>query len=663
MKKLLILLLALCLLPAAFALGASAEDALYTVVLRTEERDVPLGTGVLLLQKDVLLAPQDCLRDGSLYAVGEDGEFPIVDRLDLADSVSLLQLGGVSAAAPLTLSDFSVMASPYMPGAAADGTRGLFRLHQAVYDQYRNHNALMLSAEEGMLPGGAVLDENGALMALVIARKTEGQAMYTALLANSIQHLLSMGEGSAAFLPVECSWQGGRLTVTWTDKPRLDGVYVLNVSGAQNNYYTTFTAQPDQHSISLAVPPGHGYDLQVQWARSQSEALSPTWASMTRTETPDARFAAFGFRQECSLILTSHDPDTLTALQPVAPALSVDMLQTGSPYAVLQVVNRYDVDAAIDLPMTVELIAPDGKFYFEELRYHFAPEYEAEDLFFIDVTELFDDCAAFTEGGLQPGEYTLRYAIGGLTAGEYRFTLQEAGSVAPTQGFVQEMILTREPGTVTLDWSAADIPDGASVTAFVQYEGNPFYGYRQVEAGETSTHFFTLPDRWCAVWAVWTAEGTKPSLYPSQEGEYQVVLAAGVAPVDLYGFANVRCGLTFTEPPAAVYLPEEPVTREQLLSGAALYFQTEDVYTADTESSGHPLIVALYTPEGYVFRYQGEYVFMPELGGGDFWAIALTDLLENYAYMAGDAVWPAGEYAVRYYIDGCLAGETGFTLP
>ena len=647
MKKLLILLLALCLLPAALALGESAEDALYTIVLRTEEQDVPLGTGVLLLQKDVLLAPQDCLRDGALYAVGADGEYPIADRLDLSAGISLLQLGGASAATPLTLSDFSVMASSYMPGAEADGTRGLFRLYQAVYDLYQEYDALVFSSEEGMLPGGAVLDENGALMALVIARKTEGQAMYTALLANSIQHLLSMGEGSAAFLPVECSWQGGRLTVTWTDKPRLDGVYVLSLSGAENNYYTTFTVQPAQQSIALTVPPGHGYDLQVQWARSESEALSPTWASMTRTETSDGRFAAFGFRQECSLILTSHDPDTLTALQPVAPALSVDMLQTGSPYAVLQIVNRYDVDATIDMPMTVELVAPDGQFYFEELICHLMPEYEAEDLFFIDVTELFDDCAAFTQGGLQPGEYRLRYAIGGLTAGEYRFTLQEAGSVTPTQGFVQEMTLTREPGAVTLDWSAADIPDGASVTAFVQYEGNPFYGYRQVEAGETSTRFFTLPDRWCAVWAVWTAEGTKPSLYPSQAGEYQVVLAAGVAPVDLYGFANVRCGLTFTEPPEATYLPEEPITREMLQSGAALYFQTEDVYTTDTESDGHPLIVALYTPEGYVFRYQGEYVFMPELGGGDVWAIALTDLTENYTYMVGDAAWPAGEYAVR----------------
>ena len=159
MKKLLILLLALLLLPAAFAQGeSSAEDALYTIVLRTEEQDVPLGTGVLLLQPDVLLTAQPCLKDGPLYAVGADGEHAVIDRLDLSAGVSLLQLASPSDAAPLTFSDFSVMASPYMLGADEAGTRCLMRLHQAVYDRYEEYDALAICAEEGLLPGGAVLD-------------------------------------------------------------------------------------------------------------------------------------------------------------------------------------------------------------------------------------------------------------------------------------------------------------------------------------------------------------------------------------------------------------------------------------------------------------------------------------------------------------------------
>ena len=43
----------------------------------------------------------------------------------------------------------------------------------------------------------------------------------------------------------------------------------------------------------------------------------------------------------------------------------------------------------------------------------------------LPIEELFDVCADFSGGEVQPGDYVIRYFIGGEAAGEYPFTLEE----------------------------------------------------------------------------------------------------------------------------------------------------------------------------------------------------------------------------------------------
>jgi hypothetical protein len=133
---------------------------------------------------------------------------------------------------------------------------------------------------------------------------------------------------------------------------------------------------------------------------------------------------SYGFRQEC--YLTFHTPDQAGAITlPRAEKNTTAMFADSNLEPYFQIRNTYDVKEEIRLPATVELVAPDGQFFFLDLTYVFDPAYETDDSFVLSMAELFDVCADFSGGALQPGEYVIRYHIGGDLAGEYPFTLEE----------------------------------------------------------------------------------------------------------------------------------------------------------------------------------------------------------------------------------------------
>ena len=111
------------------------------------------------------------------------------------------------------------------------------------------------------------------------------------------------------------------------------------------------------------------------------------------------------------------------------------------------------------------------------------------------------------------------------------------------------------------------------------------------------------------------------------------------------------------------FLPETALTREALLDdGLRLVFQTEDTYQVAEESAGHPLVFALFTPEGWIFTEQGAYTFTPDVAASDLWLRDLSSIVQSYVSFAGEDAWPAGEYTFGYYIDGQTAAEYTFTL-
>ena len=138
---------------------------------------------------------------------------------------------------------------------------------------------------------------------------------------------------------------------------------------------------------------------------------------MTAYTVPESSFTLYGFTQECYLASAPAGEEVTGVLPEMTPVTAAALTaQDAARY--LQVINRYDVDGEIEYPMSLELLAPDGQFYFSEHIYLFSPEYEADDCFAMPLDELFATCAEFSGGMLPSGEYRVRYTIAGKIAGE-----------------------------------------------------------------------------------------------------------------------------------------------------------------------------------------------------------------------------------------------------
>ncbi len=376
---------------------------------------------------------------------------------------------------------------------------------------------------------------------------------------------------------------------------------------------------------------------------------------------------------DCYLASTPKGVEPAGALEPMA--LTAAALADPACDVYLQVRSSYRVAEEIVLPMTVELIAPDGQFYFEEMSFIFDPALGEDDSFAVPVGELIDNCNTFS-GGLRTGEYLVRCAIGGRIAGEYAFTLQEAGEIPAAAeeetepakyGVIPGLQAEEKSGVVIVDWANADVPEGATVTLYSMCAGNPYYNYQEYENNAPQAEVFCVPGRRMMIWAVWALEHPETPPMPSQNEEFVLMDVPAAAPLTENGFRNIRLGVAPSKDPEAegkgAWLKEIPLTREILTDRSTpLYFQTEDTYQVGATSEGHPLSLILLTPEGFCFLEPGYYIYDAALQASDLWLRDISALFAAYESICGDAAWPAGEYRLQYLIDGRLAGEYAFTL-
>lgn len=420
--SLLVILMLLCA-PAAPAgtVFKTINDALYTIVCRTEEGDQVLGSGVLFLENTWVLTAESCWREGALYALGADGEHAVTGMEKAEDSGAvLLHLATPSAAQPLTLSAYEAETLPYVFGADVQGKSIAAPLYQMRYGAWRGQEIVVLSAEEGLLPGAVAVDEQGAVIALVMSQQAEGLGEYVALSPDNLYNALTDGP----YIPLTVTWLQGLLKLTWEDEVRGKGGYVVTLIGDANNYYTSYDVFHEERNVALSIPPGHSYSLQLHYSASGREEAQIDWTCLTTYTIPDLPLNRYAYTQE-SCLVSGLPGETITEARPAMTVFTADTLLAKDQAVYLQVVNTYDVAEEINAPATVELIAPDGQFFFRgELVFNFNPAQKTGEMSWLDVTDLFLSCAQFSGGTLPQGEYTLRQAIGGYAAGEYTFMVE-----------------------------------------------------------------------------------------------------------------------------------------------------------------------------------------------------------------------------------------------
>lgn len=673
MKRLMSLVLALMLVLSAAAcaesgVGDKISNALYRIVLRTEEGDVSLGSATLFLENTILLTSSTCCAEGDLYAVGADGEHQILAWEKAKDTgVALMELATPSAGEPLSFASPDTQTLPLIFGVTVDGDIGSVPLTNALNTIYQGKEAVAFVGGDGLMPGGVAIDVEGGIMGLVVARQTEGQGMYIALDPDGLYDALMDASSVDQFIAVTLEWQDGILQAQWEDEERPGGSYAISLTGDDNVYYTVYGEEVDKRSSKFIVPAGHTYHVQVQWVEEGEEAPEPEWSGMTSIEVPATPFTEYGFRQECAL--TWHTSGTSVS-EPVGESVSQAQIGARTEELYLRIACSYDLEQEIELPMAVELCTPDGQFYFTSMGYILAPEYEEDDVIFISVSELFTECMGFSNGELPQGVYTLGYDIQGQRGGECTFTVTEetsAQTASADSGFVTGLSVNEDKGAIAVSWADADLPEGANVTAFCLYNGNNYYTYQPYTDGETEAEFFSIPGRGVVIWAVWSMDEEVQHAVPQEQHEFVSVAPTAEEPFTDNGFTNLHIGVVPSKDLAAAMrnqlLPLVPITRDALNDPDTLmYFQTRDSYQVSETTSNHPLALVLCTPDGQCFVEYGSYIFDKSLQASDMWLRDITALFESHKSFAAGEAWPAGEYRVLYCIDGQIAGEYNFTL-
>lgn len=686
-KRTLILLLTLLL--CGITVGAEQAydkvgNALYRIVLRTEEGDTTLGSGVLLMDPSVLLTAESCCREGQLYAIGYGGEYAVKgwDKAE-GSGVVLMELSGPTSAEPLALAGMDTQSLPFVFGVNSEGMVGSMPLYRVRQTWHQGRDALLLTAEEGLLPGGFMTDAQGNLVGMVIAQQMEGVGSYVALDANELASALVKENAPAgSVLGCTLSWKDGILTVRWEDQGKDSTGYVITLCGENNLYYSSFDAEKNQRSFDLVLPPGHTYEVQVQKQTGDAK-VSPVWDDMKRVTIPAVPFSQYGYTQTSSLCSVPAGKKAAADTAPM-PLISVDTLTDQAADIYLQVQSSYDIADRMTLPMTLEIIAPDGQFFYEELRYTLTPDNMTQDSFVLQMDDLLSSCAEFSRGKLSQGDYVIRYSLNGKVAGEYPFTAAPAGTPVPTaapasvpapaptaeapatNGFASGLKVHIENGLMTLSWDAASVPEGAKVSVFYLYEGNTYYTYHALQEAVSETTIFTVPERRIMAWVSWSTEG-EPSPGNPGDNECVIVPAAQAEAFRDNSFQNLQIGLMPSADPNAgakgVFIPQQPLTREMLSDRSTpLYFQTEDCYRISATTEDHPLAIVLITPEGMLFIDQGSYIFDLTLQTSDLWLKDVSKLFADYESLVHGEKWPGGEYRILYLIDGKVAGEFDFTL-
>lgn len=235
-------------------------------------------------------------------------------------------------------------------------------------------------------------------------------------------------------------------------------------------------------------------------------------------------------------------------------------------------------------------------------------------------------------------------------------------------GLVCGIEATIEDGILTVDWAKA-VPEEmpGEFTAYLVSGSNPYLNFKTVR--DTQVQFPVLPETDVIVWVAYSETPLTEPVYPSYDpGTILMLTTHKAVPFTDFGFTNLHVSVTPCENAASgsleALLPVLPITREVLSERTVpVYFQTEDTYQVEAESSDHPLLITLYTPEGYTFTSQSSFYFSPSLGESDMWAEDLTPLLESYEqFIPEEDRWPEGTYVLLYCIDGQIAGEFSFEL-
>lgn len=439
MKRIVTLLLALLMLPAI--LPAQAEDVpeqLYRIVLRTEEGDVTLGSGVLFGTKTALLTASACWAEGELYAIGADGEHMISYRGEvLGTELITLGLATESAAEPLSVTDADYLLDYMLYGVTADGSFAAMEVRGSRKTVVSGRSEALLYADEGLLPGAMMLGDDYGLACVTVYQHSEGEGAYATVADVTLLNLFGAGgstAGAKVLTGVTAEYRDGQIHVDWSQS----GGYAMT----ENTVFTAFAAvtsntylsydKLEEGETSISFPAVPETEVMVWVVVSEGEDVMDVYPE----KVDEAVFVTVPAAQPLNLYglknlrmgITPGEAGmdgVATDFLPQEP-LTREALADRSRPIYFQTEDIYTVEAEDDAhTLMVILYTPEGYSHYYFSGYVFMPEYSASDLWVSDISDLFEDYETFCEGEPWPaGEYTVLYTIDGCEVARFTFTLE-----------------------------------------------------------------------------------------------------------------------------------------------------------------------------------------------------------------------------------------------
>ena len=427
------LLMLLALVPAQAEASVPAE--LYRIVLRTEEGDVTLGSGILFGSKTTLLTAAGCWAEGDLYAIGADGEHAVIHRGGLMGTQLItLGLAAESAAEPVKVTNAAYLLDYKLYGVNAAGEFVAMDVRGSRVTLIDDRAEALLYAQEGLLPGAVMYGDDFGLACVTIWQEGEGEGAYATVADVTLTSFFAQDRQAQLLQGFTAEYHNGEIHVDWSMAGGYlltqDTVFYVYSSVTGNTYLSRDTLTEGETSTTFPAPPGAEVMVWIVASEGELEtSLYPeTIDDVCFVNVPQAQPFTLNGLKNLRCGITPGEPGVdgvATDFLPQEP-LTREALSDRSRPIYFQTEDVYTCAAEDDdHTLMVTLYTPEGYCFYYHSGYIFMPAMNSSDLWVSDISDIFADYERFCEGEPWPaGEYTVLYTIDGGEVARITFSLE-----------------------------------------------------------------------------------------------------------------------------------------------------------------------------------------------------------------------------------------------
>ena len=313
------------------------------------------------------------------------------------------------------------------------GSRINRRVLSAASMTWKNNHCWLLSLSGSAEMGSPVLTEDGRLAGVIAAEYAEGENRYVALSAEEV--IRSMVEVSAllANLPAwgnppegfRVSVDKNRVTVDWADmalpeKKEGESLYLVVVD-AGNSYLNYYPAETEEKSRSLLLTPGRVYLCGIVASEGLPSDIPEQYEAVFLPRAQ--QLTAHNFRSLVCAIAEAPESGVSEGHPPVpVTEVTEELLRSGRAW--FYSASTYEVAETLpDESLLVTLTDPNGNNYQYTSLWIYAPQYMAEDVWYIALTEN-GLTTALDRNGYPKGVYRMAFYVNGDLADSLTFELK-----------------------------------------------------------------------------------------------------------------------------------------------------------------------------------------------------------------------------------------------